>query len=104
VSVHPRTTFITGGGLQDTGTYLGYGGDSWYRVGGGDGGPLSFDFGDPRRYYTSTAGSPEGGWMWRADVAGAGRGRGLHEPRSGCLAYRGHGVSSSPLDQEEGSR
>ncbi len=49
VTVHPRFPFITGGGLQDNGTFVGYGGATWYQLVGGDGGMVGFDPDDPRR-------------------------------------------------------
>jgi hypothetical protein len=43
VTVHPSVPFILGGGLQDNGTYVGFGGSGWYHVWGGDGGTIAFD-------------------------------------------------------------
>jgi photosystem II stability/assembly factor-like uncharacterized protein len=54
VTTHPRFPFLMGGGLQDNGTFLGYGGASWYSVGGGDGGMMAFDPQNVRRLYTTT--------------------------------------------------
>ncbi|HZF12394.1 MAG TPA: hypothetical protein VFE33_26700, partial [Thermoanaerobaculia bacterium] len=53
VTVHPLFPFITGGGLRDNGTYLSYGGPTWYHVDGGDGGAIAFTS-DPRRFYGSS--------------------------------------------------
>jgi|HubBroStandDraft_3_1064219.scaffolds.fasta_scaffold01920_4 hypothetical protein len=52
VSVHPTLPAWTGGGLRDLGSFLSYGGPTWYPVGKNDGGPLVFTT-DPRRFYTS---------------------------------------------------
>ena len=49
VTMHPRFPFILGGGLQDNGTFIGWGGPTWYEVGGGDGGMVAFDPADVRR-------------------------------------------------------
>ncbi|HEX6748275.1 MAG TPA: hypothetical protein VF092_13345 [Longimicrobium sp.] len=70
VTVHPSLRFITGGGLHDNGSYVSYGGDSWYHVGGGDGGAVAFEPNDPRRYYFAAAMTP-GGRIYRGDVGTA---------------------------------
>jgi hypothetical protein len=56
VTVHPTFPFITGGGLQDNGTWVGFGGLSWYRLDGGDGGAIGFEPGDPQRFLTNWQG------------------------------------------------
>ena len=56
VTVHPTFPFITGGGLQDNGTWVGFGGPSWYYVDNADGGAIGFEPGDPQRFLTVTQG------------------------------------------------
>ncbi|GGJ02299.1 WD40/YVTN/BNR-like repeat-containing protein [Neoroseomonas lacus] len=56
VTVHPTFPFISGGGLQDNGTWVGYGGPSWYYLDTADGGAMGFEPGDPRRFLTTTQG------------------------------------------------
>lgn len=53
ISSHPTYPFMMGGGLQDNGTWITYGGMSWYHVSGGDGGDLGFEPGNPRLYHVS---------------------------------------------------
>jgi hypothetical protein len=56
VTAHPKLSFLCGGGLQDNGTYVGFGGPSWFHFLGGDGGMLAFDPNNQRVYYTSYQG------------------------------------------------
>ncbi len=51
ITTHPRFPFICGGGLQDNGTFVSYGGPTWYRLFGADGGQLAFDPNNPRRFW-----------------------------------------------------
>lgn len=55
VAMHPTPGLasFSGGGLQDNGSWLGYGGPSWLHVGWGDGGYFGFDPGNARRYLIS---------------------------------------------------
>ena len=55
VAMHPTPALsaFSGGGLQDNGSWLGYGGPSWIHVGWADGGNFGFDPGNPRRYLFS---------------------------------------------------
>jgi hypothetical protein len=57
IDTHPRYPFVTGGGMQDTGSYVSYGGPTWYYVDGGDGGALAWNPDAagtaPRVFYTS---------------------------------------------------
>ena len=55
VAMHPTAALasLSGGGLQDNGSWLGYGGPSWMHVGWADGGHFGFDPGNPRRYLFS---------------------------------------------------
>lgn len=57
VTTHPRYPSMFGGGMQDNGTFLSFGGTSWYSVDGGDGGAMAFHPTSPYRYYTSWQGS-----------------------------------------------
>lgn len=41
-AVHPTWPFIMGGGLQDNGSWIGFGGDSWFQTGIADGGGMAF--------------------------------------------------------------
>lgn len=50
----PDNAFISGGGLQDNGTFVSFGGGTWYRVGGGDGGGMFVASGDPRAFVVTT--------------------------------------------------
>ncbi|HXO21714.1 MAG TPA: hypothetical protein VOA87_17515, partial [Thermoanaerobaculia bacterium] len=56
VTVHPTLPFLTGGGLQDNGTYLSYGGFTWYQVDSGDGGSLAYTSNPRLLYGTSSIG------------------------------------------------
>lgn len=69
VSSQPALTMLSGGGLQDNGTFVGYGGSTWYNVGGGDGGMMAFHNADPRVNLTSTQ---RGGRASRVQVGGLG--------------------------------
>ena len=53
LTTHPLFANIFGGGMQDNGTYVSYGGPSWYPLDGGDGGALAFHPTSPFRFYTS---------------------------------------------------
>jgi len=53
ITTHPRFPSIVGGGMQDNGTFVSYGGPTWYRLDGGDGGALAFHPTSPFRFYTS---------------------------------------------------
>jgi hypothetical protein len=62
LGVNGAWPWMTGGGLQDNGTYLTYGGHSWMHIAGGDGGAFAFDTRDARRYYVSvTSSDPDTG-------------------------------------------
>ncbi|HYJ84705.1 MAG TPA: hypothetical protein VEW46_01455, partial [Pyrinomonadaceae bacterium] len=43
ITVHPVFPFIMGGGLQDNGSWVSFGGPTWHHIFGGDGGALAFD-------------------------------------------------------------
>lgn len=51
ITTHPNYPYIYAGGLQDNGTWLSYGGQTWHYVYGGDGGEVAFQVGDPRQFY-----------------------------------------------------
>jgi hypothetical protein len=57
LTTHPRYPNIFGGGMQDNGTFVSYGGPTWYRLSGGDGGALGFHPTSPFRFYASTQSS-----------------------------------------------
>jgi photosystem II stability/assembly factor-like uncharacterized protein len=57
IAAHPTYPFIYGGGLQDNGTWVSYGGPSWYRLDGGDGGGMAFAVNNPQRFMTSWQGN-----------------------------------------------
>lgn len=54
ISTHPSFPSIFGGGMQDNGTFITYGGPTWYRAGGGDGGAMAFHPTDPRQFVITT--------------------------------------------------
>lgn len=56
VAIHPVFPYLTGGGMQDNGTWLGYGGPTWYRLFGGDGGALAFDPTSSQLYFITWQG------------------------------------------------
>lgn len=53
----PALSFMTAGGLQDNGSWVGYGSPTWYHIGGADGGPLAIDGRDPRRFLATVQNS-----------------------------------------------
>ena len=50
IATHPTYPFMVGGGLQDNGSYISFGGETWHLVGDADGGQMSFEIDDPRTY------------------------------------------------------
>jgi hypothetical protein len=64
IAVHPSYPFMVGGGLQDNGTYISFGGETWYTVRGGDGGQMAFRHLDPRLFF-----APSQATLGRASVA-----------------------------------
>lgn len=56
ITVHPNFPFITGGGLQDIGSWVSFGGPTWYYLFGGDGGAVAFDPTNPQRYLVTWQG------------------------------------------------
>ena len=50
ITTHPKFPYIYAGGLQDNGTWLSYGGSTWFHVNGADGGAVAFHPTDPRRF------------------------------------------------------
>ena len=56
ITVHPTYPYMMGGGLQDNGTYVSFGGESWYEVGFGDGGQMCFEVADPRTFFAPSQG------------------------------------------------
>jgi hypothetical protein len=49
VSINPSLPFMCGIGLQDNGTWLTFGGPSWYQINFADGGALGFNLPNPRQ-------------------------------------------------------
>lgn len=64
ISTHPQYPFMMGGGLQDNGCWLTYGGLSWYHIGHSDGGDVGFDPDSSRNWYHS---AQQG--IWRGQMA-----------------------------------
>ena len=56
ITVHPNYPWMIGGGLQDNGTYVSFGGETWYEVGFGDGGQMAFEVADPRTFFAPSQG------------------------------------------------
>ena len=56
LTVHPTYPFITGGGFQDNGTWVGFGGTSWHRLFGADGSAIGFQHGDVHHYIATWQG------------------------------------------------
>lgn len=54
ITTHPKYPYIYAGGLLDNGTWLSYGGQTWFLVGGGDGGEVAFNPDDPRVFLRTT--------------------------------------------------
>lgn len=59
---HPVYPALCGGGMQDNGTFVSFGGPTWYRLNGGDGGQMAFDPGSHRRFFTSWQGDGAAGF------------------------------------------
>lgn len=53
IAVHPSYPSMVGGGLQDNGTYISYGGATWHYVRGGDGSQMAFRHLDPRTFFAT---------------------------------------------------
>ena len=64
ISTHPTYPFMMGGGLQDNGCWMTYGGLSWYNIGHSDGGDIGFEPGNPRLFHVS---AQQG--VWRGQMA-----------------------------------
>ena len=56
IGVNANLPFITGGGLQDNGSWVSYGGPTWYRCGWADGAAIGFHRGDPRQMFPAQNG------------------------------------------------
>jgi len=56
LAVHPRHPFIQGGGFQDRGTWVSFGGPSWFYMLGGDGGAMAFEPGSVQRFLATWQG------------------------------------------------
>lgn len=57
ITASPFYPFASGGGLQDNGTWVSYGGATWYYVDGGDGGMMAVDHADPHQLFATWQGS-----------------------------------------------
>lgn len=64
ITSHRTFPGLCGGGMQDNGTFVSYGGPSWYSVDGGDGGAMGWHPTSPYRMYSSWQGSAD-----RVDVS-----------------------------------
>ncbi|MBL8481483.1 MAG: hypothetical protein JNJ60_04765 [Rhodocyclaceae bacterium] len=58
MTVHPQAAlaWLSAGGLQDNGSWIGYGGPTWYRCGWADGGAIAINSGNPRQFMASQNG------------------------------------------------
>ncbi|MGH6923620.1 MAG: WD40/YVTN/BNR-like repeat-containing protein [Propylenella sp.] len=56
---HPTYPHIYGGGFQDNGTWVSYGGPTWYYLSGGDGGAMAFQHGEVHRFLTTWQGNED---------------------------------------------
>jgi photosystem II stability/assembly factor-like uncharacterized protein len=103
ISTHPTYPFLMGGGLQDNGSWISYGGLSWYNVGHSDGGDIGFEPGDPRLFHVS---AQQGVWRGRMATAFAPDAPGFPRPNpapdiplalnaSGSVSAHGQFVSTA---------
>ncbi|HEX7330455.1 MAG TPA: hypothetical protein VF290_03095 [Pyrinomonadaceae bacterium] len=60
ITVHPQFPFIMGGGLQDNGTWVSFGGPTWYHIFGADGGAMAFDPTTPQSFLATWQGPMDG--------------------------------------------
>ncbi|MGQ0648980.1 MAG: hypothetical protein ACT4P7_15600 [Gemmatimonadaceae bacterium] len=60
ITGNPFYPFASGGGLQDNGSWISYGGLSWYYADGGDGGMLAIDHADPHQLFSTWQGTAAG--------------------------------------------
>jgi len=56
ITSHPSYPFMMGGGLQDNGTYITFGGPTWVPVGDADGGQMCFEIANPRQFVAPNQG------------------------------------------------
>mgnify|MGYP000110813676 CR=1 FL=1 len=54
ITSHPNFPMVCGGGLQDNGTWVSYGGLTWHYMYGGDGGDIGFEPNDVRAFHVTT--------------------------------------------------
>lgn len=64
ITSHSTFPGLCGGGMQDNGTFVSYGGPSWYSIDGGDGGAMTWHPTSPYRMYASWQGAAD-----RVDVS-----------------------------------
>ncbi len=60
IAVSTRYPAMVGGGLQDNGTYMTFGGETWHYINGGDGGQMAFEVDDPRSFVAPWQGQGAG--------------------------------------------
>ena len=68
LAIHPQFPFIMGGGLQDNGCWLTYGGTSWFVCGRADGGAMAFQPGATDIFLGSHQGNVTRGQVQRTFV------------------------------------
>jgi photosystem II stability/assembly factor-like uncharacterized protein len=56
ITVHPTLPWVTAAGFQDSGCWVGLGGQTWFHLSGGDGGATAFNPSDLTRIITTTPG------------------------------------------------
>ena len=59
ITNHPTYPHIYGGGYQDNGTWVSYGGPTWYYLSGGDGGAMAFQHGETQFFLTTWQGNKD---------------------------------------------
>jgi hypothetical protein len=61
ITAHPSYPFILGGGLEDRGTCVTFGGPTWFPIGDAEGGQMCFEPHDPRRFVAPHRGDAASG-------------------------------------------
>jgi hypothetical protein len=59
ITNHPTYPYIYGGGYQDNGTWVSYGGPTWYYLSGGDGGAMAFQHSEAQFFLTTWQGNKD---------------------------------------------
>jgi hypothetical protein len=79
ITVHPTYPWVTGGGLQDNGSWVGLGGPTWFHLFGGDGGALVFEPANLQRFIVTWQGPPSGNeGLVRCDIENVNEAPGLN--------------------------